>query len=1278
MADIDNYSVNYDINVKSDGALASIQQFVQATEKLDSLSSRFASIKKHIEEAGVAFKSISNTPINIQINAENVEKTLDRVLAKIKLIRQEGARGTVVNVKTNTTTPKLTPIASKSASSAATPAAFSSASVNQFTELKNALAGINALMPKINKKQLNDIKVTANVTNAINSLESLLAKINEIKANSKLTITASAAGASGAVHNASPKPKRTKSTSAPRPPKPSAGQSKYLYPSTRQVLGPTYANNGTIIAGEMLKGMGMAYGLSTVMTGITTAFKDATSYDNITQTTKNILQTHDKNPMFEGRFAEMNKTMRQVGIDTKFTAPQVASAGKFLAMSGFNVDQIKQAIRPIADIALVGDTDLGETADVVTNIMTSYAVPAEKMNDIADILTMTFTKTNTTLMELAESFKYAGTVAYQSGMKFETTSAALGILGDAGIKGSHAGTTLRMLLMNMTNPTKKAQEAWDILGISPRDAQGNLKPLSNILEELKNKSQGLSKGAFTQLTTTMARITAVPGFLALIKNVDKLKEVEQLNAGATGLSSKLAEEKKNTIEGLWYQMTSAFTESGMKGFEAIQDCIRDFLHRMIVLMRSPDFAKSLQDAMKMFLRLADAVISAFQKIVSVWNWIPDWIKSGIVHFVKLQMYIGIIVGLSKTAFSTIVAIRSVLMGQWFSASFGRLAVGLARFVSLFNMARQVKNLGVFMSAWVALTHSLRYNIRQIKLAINATAQVPQGVLARGAWGNFFGRLGGASPLGALKLLFTSLPGQILLAVGTLTTVVLTIRSIAKATDEANRITNAWVESYKNLGIESMDLSDPNFTIIGNMRIFNNELTTHAKKISQAGDLWHRYWIEKNGPETKTNIADAIIDTPSEAGKQYKKTLEIADNKFGNGGAFQTMAEQLGGTYKYSNNQIGYALQQLTLLGHTYSGTSRAGSADDRLKAILTLAQFASNPNHPKFQEVEAFLTNGLIVNAPSSYRDIERILGAARDKYKIDLKTAIGIPSGFDIEDAQKISIEDAERFDLYGEIQNQKIEQIIKRYEALAQLYRNVENKQDISGDQVQNVLRNSFGLLFDSQFGAFGSEDWVNKINSVINTPSQYGFNKNTVAPELSAYWMKGYADFMTMYNAVPDNIKPLLLPYLQASSIGQILVGQDKQQFKGVDFKLPEKIGQTATFNGVKYTGKQVAPYPDLQWVDKNGKIYLPTTPGITPDSDELNVSLHNGTDQSDYKSHYDRGSAAPKQVIVKIENLMKVDKQVLDFTDEQRQAINNAKQELASMLLDVVQDFNANMI
>ncbi|MDY3842773.1 MAG: phage tail tape measure protein, partial [Prevotella sp.] len=145
----------------------------------------------------------------------------------------------------------------------------------------------------------------------------------------------------------------------------------------------------------------------------------------------------------------------------------------------------------------------------------------------------TFTKSNTTLMELAESFKYAGTVARQSGLEFEQTAAAIGVLGDAGIKASHAGTTLRMMLMNMQAPTKKQKAAWEALGISPKDASGNLKNFNTLMAELNKKSKEMSNGDFTSLFYQAFRVTAATGAMALVRHADKLQEVTDLNRNSS-------------------------------------------------------------------------------------------------------------------------------------------------------------------------------------------------------------------------------------------------------------------------------------------------------------------------------------------------------------------------------------------------------------------------------------------------------------------------------------------------------------------------------------------------------------------------------------------------------------------------------------------------------------------------------------------------------------------------------------------------------------------------
>lgn len=224
-------------------------------------------------------------------------------------------------------------------------------------------------------------------------------------------------------------------------------------------------DSGGISAVDMLKGMGIAYGITGLGTLMGDVITSATEYNNLITTTKNILKSHDSRPNFDQRFSGMERVIRNVGVETKYTASEVADASKFLAMAGFNLDDINKSIRPIADIALIGDTGLGETADVVTNIMTGYGIPAGNVRHAADVMTQTFTMSNTTLMEIAESYKYAASLLANAGVSFEEATAGIGILGDAGIKGSQAGTSLRTILANIVNPTKNSSRCGSSLGL---------------------------------------------------------------------------------------------------------------------------------------------------------------------------------------------------------------------------------------------------------------------------------------------------------------------------------------------------------------------------------------------------------------------------------------------------------------------------------------------------------------------------------------------------------------------------------------------------------------------------------------------------------------------------------------------------------------------------------------------------------------------------------------------------------------------------------------------
>ena len=1230
----ENYIVNYQINVNSNPALESIRKFQQATAEMESLTKRFDIVAKSIGKVNSALASIKTKPINIQINTSAAEASLERVLKQLSNIKSQA--------KTALNGVMGKPLYSTS-------------------DIKKLEQAINSINGKT-------IEPRASTKKAINSLDLLLQKIEQIKSNSKITITASAAGASKAVASGITKSNIPASTAR----QVGAGHSTYLYPSTRQVLGPTYANTGTNVAGEMIKGMGIAYGLSSLMSGVTSVFRDASTYDNIAKTTKNILQTHDKKVGFEARFNEMNQLMRQVGVETKYTAPQVASAGKFLAMAGYDVDQIKHAIRPISDIALVGDTDLGETADVVTNIMTAYEIPAKQMDNTADILTMTFTKTNTTLLELAESFKYAGTVAHQSGLNFETASAAFGVLGDAGIKGSHAGTTLRMMLLNMMNPTKRGQEAWDILGINTKDKNGNLRNLSDILSDLHEKQQTMSAGDFSTLINKMFRVTAAPGALALINNVAKMQEVTGLNKKSMGLASDLADEKKNTIQGLWYQMTSAFTETGMQGFEQMQGVIRDFLQRMIELMKSTEFATALRNAMDMFIKLLNVVVSVFKQIMTFWNLLPNWAKDGIVWFVKIQMTLGVIAGIGQSILSTWIMIRGVMMGSWLSTI-------ISKFTFLF---RTIHNGYKYFLLSRALGNGVGSSVINAIGTRTTSAIVATGVTANA---NGFTALSAAS--GLLRGLFTTPIGWMIGAVTVLGTLVYKIYQAHKATEAARQANEAWAQSYRNLNVDKLNLSDPDALMIGNMRIFNNELLTQNERIAQSTELWHRYWIEKNGPKQSVDDQTKFFDTAAGRDPELLKRLEAADQWTGVDKVFQSLSSALGMKQTVKKGLNGENYYAYELHGRTLSGTNtnvfaRNGDISEQVAVQMMLAQLADHNSKENMALSKYLLHNAVSAN---SSEDLSRILDNAAERFIPKMNSWDSRWDWISTETFHDEMTEgDVHRSQAYIRHLMQIMQKTINTWNDFASVLKDADAGKTIDPMKIQTVLQNRFGLLFDTKAGLFGTEGWLKYVQDIYNNPSKFGLPEKSNVKEISGHITKTFDDILAFYNELDVKYKPLFATFINRSSFQNIL--KNGYELPTGGFYGPQKEGDKAIFDGAQYIAKTIAPYATPQWVDKSGKIYTPKNakdtfkwdPTTGNKEQDLASSLHNGADQSQYRSH-NNYNAAPKQLIVRIENLMHVEHQTIDMTDNRQvAAIANVKQELATALLDVVQDFNANMM
>lgn len=435
---------------------------------------------------------------------------------------------------------------------------------------------------------------------------------------------------------------------------------KWAYPFT----GQTSFGVRTPMAVDMAKGMGVMFAIGGAMSAIGNSFSQAMEYQNTMRTTQAILQ-NGTDSYSQSAFNNMEATVRNVGVKTKFSAPEVASAARFLAMAGYDINAINASIRPIADLALIGDSDLGETADKMTNIMTTFGIKPKQMRGAANIMATTATRSNTDLMMLAESAKYGGGVANMYGRNdpnlFADTMALFGVMGNAGIQASSAGTALRMMYQNIFKPNKNQKKVLEMMkseyGISTLNDDGSYRAMSSILTEM---AQRIPENKMAEIVGNLFRITAQPGAAAALMAAaggDKTA-AEEIGAGIdimsarmsskAGLSSlvslmlanresingnisgAIAEEKQNTISGLWAQVTSTFTEGIVQAFEQRQGGFEGMLKGLRDYLAKPETITMLQNLLDMVIEIGK-VMAWFVKIwANLYNMCPGLIKFWVV------------------------------------------------------------------------------------------------------------------------------------------------------------------------------------------------------------------------------------------------------------------------------------------------------------------------------------------------------------------------------------------------------------------------------------------------------------------------------------------------------------------------------------------------------------------------------------------------------------------------------------------------------------------------
>lgn len=260
----------------------------------------------------------------------------------------------------------------------------------------------------------------------------------------------------------------------------------------------------------------------------------------------------------EDEFGKLSDTAKQLGINTKFSASQVGDAMGFMALAGWNTQQILSGVEGVLSLAAASGEDLANVSDILTDGLSAFGKSADYAGRMADILAQTSAKSNTTVGLLGEAFKYVAPLAGSLRFSVEDVNLALGLMANSGIKGSQAGTALRATLSRLVKPTKESEEAMNALGFSAINTDGSIKPLAQIIEELRTKFKSLSPANQASNAAMLAGQEAMSGFLALMNASDSDFEKLQTNLiNSDGAALKMAETMEGGLGGAIRRLKSS-------------------------------------------------------------------------------------------------------------------------------------------------------------------------------------------------------------------------------------------------------------------------------------------------------------------------------------------------------------------------------------------------------------------------------------------------------------------------------------------------------------------------------------------------------------------------------------------------------------------------------------------------------------------------------------------------------------------------------------------------
>lgn len=308
-------------------------------------------------------------------------------------------------------------------------------------------------------------------------------------------------------------------------------------------------------------------------------------------------------------FESLRNEAIELGASTAFSSQEVAQAMTEMAKAGWSTQQILDGMGGVLDAAASSGESLGTVSTIVADAISGFGLAAADSTRVADLLAQSANAGTIDIADLGESFKYAAPVAQAYGYNIEDVTTAITAMSTAGIKGSQAGTSLRTALLNMSSPTKTVAEAMEMLNISTTDSEGNMIPLKDLIDDMREGMSKYSQEEQIMIASNLAGKNAVSGLLAVLNlTQEEYDAISESMYNSAGVADETARVMQNNLSNRIEQLGGALESLAIKLGDLLIPKIQSFVEWLTnVVDKFTNLDTGIQDFILKFAGIAAAI-----------------------------------------------------------------------------------------------------------------------------------------------------------------------------------------------------------------------------------------------------------------------------------------------------------------------------------------------------------------------------------------------------------------------------------------------------------------------------------------------------------------------------------------------------------------------------------------------------------------------------------------------------------------------------------------------